>query len=159
MDPSMKTTAKHALLWAFTVSAVLLLTLALLFRLGPRVEGKLYPVLGNVKGTIIKTGPEFTDVLVTGDKLRSCKLIAIKAEVKLDGHWVPGLATMIKNDGTELAIPNQRQVGGTPMVRTLRVYPASDDISITVLDECHALWLLPQHILTVHRNLMYPGKS
>lgn len=158
MNLSMASTAKHALLWAFTVTAVLFLTLVLLFRYGPSIEGRLYPVLGNVKGTIIKTGLDHTEVLVTANKLRSCKLIALKAEVKLSGNWVPGVVKMMNQDGSELQIQNQRQLAGTPLVRTLFVYPASDDISITVLDECHGLWLLPQHILTVHRQLMYPGK-
>ena len=143
----MKQKVQHATLWAVTASGVLLVAVLLFFKLGPTVEKWASPLFSNVAANFVDIKPDHTDILIRGVKARSCLLVLSNTEVYIEGRTISAKTILLNQDGTELAIEQQRVSVGNPFVRLARITPAGSHVKITVFSRCHPFWLSSQDLV------------
>lgn len=142
----MKYVAKHALIWSITAFFALVAMILTTYQVGPTVEAKLFPLFTDVKGSYLESDVEHTDLIITGIKSRNCLLVATHVTVRIDGHWLPGKAKMMNQDGSLLTPENQRIATGAPFVRLVGVKPGGTAVRLVLESYCHPLWLSQQQL-------------
>lgn len=146
----MKHTIKHAGLWASVAVFTFVSGVVFLLWTAPSVEARLFPVVENMRGTVVAVHPDSVELLYTGNKTRSCQTLALNAEVLLPtGQWVWAETHFLKKDGSVLQIEDQRIAAGSPFVRHMRVRPGGSEIKIFLESRCHPLWIVREQVIHV----------
>ena len=104
--------------------------------IGPEKEAELFPIVEDVKITLIKEDREegFQDFTVTARKVRSCEVIAIKV---LQGDSPTGPLRLAHYALREL--PNNRALGEQSYSGSV-VGEVGNYIRIDTIHRCHRLW-------------------
>lgn len=138
----------HALIHGIIWMGSALLTLVLVFTLGPIFEGQHYPVTTNIQATFIKTEGDKMLFRVYGNKVRDCVLLDARALVDLkEGDNNPPIKGIIwpQEDGTG---PVRRALGFQDL-GTWSIVPIGESATISVTYTCHPLWETRVHLGTM----------
>jgi len=116
-----------------------ILTLVMIFTLGPILEGKYFPVTKDIQATFIKNDGDKMLFSVYGNKVRDCVLLDARVLVDINKHDnkppVKGIIWPI-DDGQG---PSRRALGFQDL-GIWAVVPIGDTATISAAYSCHPLW-------------------
>ena len=125
----------HGIIWMGSA----LLTLVMVFTLGPIYEGQHWPVTTNIKATFLRTEGEKMLFSVTGNKVRDCVLLDARVLVDIKvGDDKPPVKGIIwaQEDGEG---PVRRALGEQDL-GIWAVMPKGETATINATYSCHQLW-------------------
>jgi hypothetical protein len=129
-----RATALKSMITALIFTCAAMLGTATFFMIGPRLEERLNPVIGDVVVTQVK-GTLEQQFIVSGRKSRGCPFVEIDALVMVDGKWQRGLVDRV--DGLKpQTTPEGYQVFGV-----YRITPHGTRVHFEMRHNCHLLWL------------------
>lgn len=114
-----------------------ILSLVMLFTLGPYVEGKYFPVTQNVHADFIKVEGDKMLFHAYGEKMRDCSLIDARILVYQKGNPIPVKGVVwVVDDGVG---PRTRALGEQDL-GTWAVIPVGEKLKLEATYQCHPLW-------------------
>lgn len=125
----------HGIIWMGSA----LLTLVMVFTLGPIFEGKHFPVTRDLEATFLRTEGEKMLFRVSGDKVRDCALLdaRVLVDVNAKDHLPPvkGIIWPVEEgDG-----PSRRALGHQDL-GVWAIIPSGEVAQVSATYTCHPLW-------------------
>jgi hypothetical protein len=120
---------------AKVITAIAIITVAALF--GPGLEGRLFPVVNNVKNIEITKDGDSIIVSFDGEKQRSCTVKELSVIADNGIQSVQGRVIEINPVSTIYLVT--RPIGFQSFGQW-RISPATDKFILVVRHECHLLW-------------------
>ncbi len=140
----MKHYLKIALAWSVALVSVPAVFFALLFSFGPAVETAVWPVITNVRATLVQRDDhnEILHLAALGKKVRSCEWKNITAMVYKNGVWQQGSVYFTDprthtDPRTAITISRPK---GSQSLGEIFVFPAGDRVQVYLYHACHPLW-------------------
>ena len=131
------------------VAIAIIAVVTTVFAVGPKVETSILPPFQRVNSALVAAGNGHIDVIVTGVKARRCVLVSATGISTIEGKDIQSRVIMLKDDGSQLSIEEQRIGVGAPFVRLARVVPGGDNVKIVVESQCHPFWTVSQVVANI----------
>jgi hypothetical protein len=134
---------KKSLAWSIAVGMVVWTAVIITFSFGPRIETALFPVVADVKATLVsfRSEDEIMHIAAVGNKKRQCEWKDITAQVYRDGQWHQGFISFTdpKYGPPQTKLPTSRPTGPQSLGE-IWVFPTGERVQVYLWHNCHPLW-------------------
>lgn len=140
----MVTRAKSATLWTLTVAVGLIAILSAIFTFGPDIETRFFPVVGNVRATIVTNTDERMQVAVTSEKLRSCQFLSVSGMVQkgeTNETWINSRVVFLDPQTSRLYEAWRSRPKGDKIFNAVYFYPGGHRLVARFEHKCHPFWV------------------
>ena len=129
---------KH-LVSTMAIIGFLLITIPVLYVVGPIIEGKYFPITTSVRVELVQIDGERMLFRAYGKKIRDCKLVDVKALVDQDGKpEAPHTKAVIYvvDDG----VGDRNRPLGYQDLGLWAIHPAGNEVFVQTWYQCHPFW-------------------